>query len=80
MVPLPESDTLEVQPLSMISPLLADYNTSSEEKPSLEFYQNPPSDWVLDHMKAFGSLVGASYEGYEDEVIALLQKIDSRRP
>ena len=34
----------------------------------------------MGHMKAFGSLVGASYEGYEDEVIALLQKIESRRP
>jgi hypothetical protein len=32
----------------------------------------------MGHMKAFGSLVGASYEGYEDEVIALLQKIESR--
>jgi hypothetical protein len=78
VVSLPESDTLVVQPLSMLGPLLAD--TSSVEKPSIEFYQNPPSDWVLDHMKAIGSLVGASYEGYEDEVIALLQKIESGRP
>uniref|UniRef100_A0A2N9H0K3 Reverse transcriptase domain-containing protein n=1 Tax=Fagus sylvatica TaxID=28930 RepID=A0A2N9H0K3_FAGSY len=31
-------------------------------------------------MKAFGELVGASYEGYEEEVITLLQKIELRRP
>ncbi len=80
VVSLPDSDTLVIQPLAMISPLLADANTSSAEKPGIEFYQNPPSDWVMGHMKAFGSLVGASYEGYEDEVIALLQKIESRRP
>ncbi|GMY23887.1 hypothetical protein FCV25MIE_19128 [Fagus crenata] len=79
VVSLPESDALVVQPLSMLGPPLAD-RTSSVEKPSIEFYQNPPSDWVLDHMKAIGSLVGASYEGYEDEVIALLQKIESGRP
>uniref|UniRef100_A0A2N9EX59 Reverse transcriptase domain-containing protein n=1 Tax=Fagus sylvatica TaxID=28930 RepID=A0A2N9EX59_FAGSY len=28
----------------------------------------------------FGRCVGASYEGYEDEIIALLQKIEARRP
>ncbi|GMY19543.1 hypothetical protein FCV25MIE_14782 [Fagus crenata] len=80
VVSLPDSDTLIIQPMSMLSPLLADFTTSSEEKPSIKFYQNPPLDWVLGHMKAFGSLVGASYEGYEDKVIALLQKIESRRP
>ena len=31
-------------------------------------------------MKEFGNCVGASYEGYEDEIIALLQKIEARRP
>ena len=80
VVSLSDSDTLVIQPLSMISPLLANFTTTSEGKPSIKFYQNPPLDWVLGHMKAFGSLVGASYEGYEDEVIALIQKIESRRP
>ncbi|GMY24978.1 hypothetical protein FCV25MIE_20220, partial [Fagus crenata] len=65
VVSLPESDVLMVEPLSMLGPPLAD--TSSVEKPSIEFYQNPPSEWVLKHMKAIGSLVGASYGGYEDE-------------
>jgi hypothetical protein len=44
VVSLPDSDTLVIQPLAMISPLLADANTSSAEKPGIEFYQNPPSD------------------------------------
>ncbi|GMY33348.1 hypothetical protein FCV25MIE_28590, partial [Fagus crenata] len=34
------------------------------------------SDWVNGRYKAFGKLVGASYEGYEREVIALLISIE----
>jgi hypothetical protein len=37
------------------------------------------SDWVNGRYKAFGKLVGASYEGYEREVIALLISIEARR-
>ncbi len=40
----------------------------------------PLSDWVLGKYKAFGEYVGASYEGYEPEILALLKSIDSRRP
>ena len=44
VVSLPNSDKLVIQPLAMISPLLANANTSSAEKPGIEFFQNPPSD------------------------------------
>ena len=37
------------------------------------------SDWVNGRYKAFGKLVGVSYEGYEREVIALLVSIEARR-
>jgi hypothetical protein len=37
------------------------------------------SDWVNGRYKTFGKLVGASYEGYEREVIALLVSIEARR-
>ena len=37
------------------------------------------SDWVTGRYKAFGKLVGASYEGHEREVIALLVSIEARR-
>lgn len=40
----------------------------------------PPSDWVLEKLKSFGEYMGASYEGYEMESIALLMAIDARRP
>jgi hypothetical protein len=73
MVPVQASEPIMVEPLSMICPLL-------EASHSSGFYQNPPSDWVVGQMKAFGELVGASYEGYEDEVMALLQKIELQRP
>ena len=36
------------------------------------------SDWVNRRYKAFGKLVGSSYEGYEREVIVLLVSIEAR--
>ena len=38
-----------------------------------------PSDWVMNKLKRFGKLVGASYEGYEDKVIEILMDVDARR-
>jgi hypothetical protein len=38
-----------------------------------------PLDWVLGKYHLFGKFVGASYEGCEEEVLALLKSIDSRR-
>ncbi len=37
------------------------------------------SDWVMNKLKRFGKLVGASYEGYEDKVIEILMDVDARR-
>jgi hypothetical protein len=39
----------------------------------------PPSDWVMGKYQHFGDFVGASYEGYEEEVLTLLKSIDARR-
>ena len=75
-----DHDSIEVEPLSLVVPHIEDNNTEPREIPRVGFYQNPPSDWVLGQMKEFGRCVGASYEGYEDEIIALLQKIEARRP
>ena len=36
------------------------------------------SDWVNRRYKAFGKLLGSSYEGYEREVIVLLVSIEAR--
>jgi uncharacterized NAD(P)/FAD-binding protein YdhS len=37
------------------------------------------SDWVLNKLKAFGKLVGASYECLEEQVLEVLMAIDARR-
>ena len=68
-------DPMVICPISMVCPLLE--ATSMPDIPEIGFYQNPPSDWVMGQMKAFGESVGASYEGYEEEVISL-QKIELR--
>jgi hypothetical protein len=80
LVPVQNSEPMVVQPISMVCPLVKDNPPSTAEPAKIGFYQNPPSDWVVGQMKAFGELVGASYEGYEEEVITLLQKIELRRP
>ena len=77
LVPVQNSDLMVVQPISMVCPLV---ENPPPEPAKIGFYQNPPSEWVVGQMKAFGELVGASYEGYEEEVIILLQKIELRRP
>ena len=64
----------------MVCPFLEDSSPYSVEIARIGFYQNPPSKWVLGQLKEFGKVVGASYEGYEEEIIAILQKIESRRP
>ena len=37
------------------------------------------SDWVLNKLKAFGKLVGASYECFEEQVLEVLMAIDAQR-
>jgi hypothetical protein len=78
MVAVQILEPMVIQPLSMSCPLLDAPPTTKLPK-KIGFYQNPPSEWVMGQMKAFGDLVGASYEGYEEEVISLLQKIELRR-
>jgi hypothetical protein len=79
VVPVAVSDPMVVEPISMVFPVLEDCTHHSVETTRLGFYQNPPSEWVLGQMKVFGKMVGASYVGYVEEVIALLQKIEARR-
>ena len=78
LVAVQMAEPMVIQPISMVCPLLD--APSTIETPRIGFYQNPPFEWVMSQMKAFGELVGASYEGYEEEVISLLQKIEMRRP
>ena len=79
LVLVQNSEPMVVQPISMVCPLVEN-PPPMEEPAKIGFYQNLPSEWVVGQMTAFGELVGASYEGYEEEVIILLQKIELRRP
>ncbi|GMY38354.1 hypothetical protein FCV25MIE_33598 [Fagus crenata] len=65
LVAVQMAEPMVIQPISMVCPLLDAPSTT--ETPRIGFYQNPPSEWVMSQMKAFGELVGASYEGYEEE-------------
>uniref|UniRef100_A0A2N9GWZ4 Reverse transcriptase domain-containing protein n=1 Tax=Fagus sylvatica TaxID=28930 RepID=A0A2N9GWZ4_FAGSY len=38
-----------------------------------------PSEWVMGKYQDFGEYLGASYEGYEEEVLTLFKAIDARR-
>ncbi len=40
----------------------------------------PLIDWVMEIYQAIGEYVGASYEAYEADVLALLKAIDSHIP
>uniref|UniRef100_A0A2N9GEY0 Uncharacterized protein n=1 Tax=Fagus sylvatica TaxID=28930 RepID=A0A2N9GEY0_FAGSY len=59
---------LEIEPLAALLP--------SSHLPELRSDEArdtiPPSEWVLGKYKEFGEYIGASYEGYEEEVIQLL--------
>lgn len=45
----------------------------------LAMTKNPPFKWVMGQLKEFRRVVGASYEGYEAEIIVLLQNIEARQ-
>ena len=68
---------LDVMPLASSIPLLEAGGGRRQLVPNIE---PPLSDWVLGKHAAFGEYTGASYAGYELEVLALLKSIDSQRP
>uniref|UniRef100_A0A2N9HYC0 Protein kinase domain-containing protein n=1 Tax=Fagus sylvatica TaxID=28930 RepID=A0A2N9HYC0_FAGSY len=42
-----------------------------------EVIPGPQSDWVMEKMEEFGVVLGASYVGFEDRVLALLREIEA---
>lgn len=67
-----------------ITPLAIDFSMLEEEFESIGVLENSctsqqqPSDWVMDHLKKIGKVLGASYEGNEEIVLSLLQNIEAR--
>jgi hypothetical protein len=69
-----EMEPLSVSPLAVALP-------QADEVHKIEGHgsTNGYSQWVDENLKAFGELVGTSFEGYEEDVIALLVSIEARR-
>ena len=69
----------EMEPLS-VSPLaVAPPQADEVHKIKGHGSKNGLSQWVDENLKAFGELVGTSFEGYEEDVIALLVSIEACR-
>jgi hypothetical protein len=77
-----ENKPLEVAPLAIAAPAVGEMVTgdvSAQEFEQVSGFQPPPSDWVQETMKEFGLVLGASYEGYEEQLMSMLQEIENRR-
>uniref|UniRef100_A0A2N9GX79 Reverse transcriptase domain-containing protein n=1 Tax=Fagus sylvatica TaxID=28930 RepID=A0A2N9GX79_FAGSY len=80
-----ENSPLEVAPLAMAGPC-SDAATvkidrevcthSLSQDTGMAF---TPSDWVSETLIAFGIVMGASFEGHEEQIMSILQDIENRR-
>ena len=70
----------EAQSPICVEPIAISYPPEMENKPENEESiptQQEPSDCVSEKYQEFGEYLGASYEGYESEVMGLLRAIES---
>uniref|UniRef100_A0A2N9IB59 Uncharacterized protein n=1 Tax=Fagus sylvatica TaxID=28930 RepID=A0A2N9IB59_FAGSY len=71
-----------VEPLMVAYPAV-ELNGESEgqdfsvQREDPEVIPGPQSDWVMEKMEKFGVVLGASYVGFEDRVLALLREIEA---
>uniref|UniRef100_A0A2N9HEY0 Reverse transcriptase domain-containing protein n=1 Tax=Fagus sylvatica TaxID=28930 RepID=A0A2N9HEY0_FAGSY len=72
-IPEDEGEAMVVALLAVMMPSEVEAHKLTEVGPQTY------SEWVLQKHKAFGKLVGASYEGYEERVLEVLVAIDARR-
>ena len=68
-------DPLCVTPLAMEGPTLEEGN----QEATREISTSTPPEWVTIKEKSFGTYLGVSYEGFEEEVTHLLMAINARR-
>uniref|UniRef100_A0A2N9FL52 Uncharacterized protein n=1 Tax=Fagus sylvatica TaxID=28930 RepID=A0A2N9FL52_FAGSY len=72
-----DNTPLDITPLAMSKPLEKEiFGGELLEKVASE--EAPLSEWVLDKLQRFREYLGASYEGYEMEIMDLLMAIDAR--
>ncbi len=79
-----ENSPLEVAPLAMVVPCIeAAVQTGgavlTHSLTQATRVASTPSDWVSESMTAFGLVLGASFEGYEEQLLSILQDIEQRR-
>ena len=72
-------EPLAVEYLAVESPRVPEAKDSSwgEHKGVHEVLRGPHSEWVSEKMQEFGAVLGASYVGFEDRVLALLCAIEA---
>jgi hypothetical protein len=63
-------EPLSVAPLAVVEPM---------EPPTPLVEETQPSEWSLQKHRACGKVLGASFKGHEDEVMALIMSINARR-
>ena len=77
-----ENKPLEVAPLAIAGPDVSEMiigDVSALEFEQVSGIKLSPSEWVQETMKEFGVVLGASYEGYKEQLMSMLQEIENRR-
>ncbi len=79
-----EDEALWVEPLAISFPAIEKNTVKSAQagaKRAMDAVpvaiKEPQSDWVMEQLKEFGLVLGASFEGFEDKIMDLLVKIDA---
>ena len=75
---LPNSVSAEHSPL-WVEPIAISYPSvmgNQQDHEDSTTQPKEPSDWVREKYQEFGEYLGASYEGYENEVMGLLRAIE----
>jgi hypothetical protein len=73
-----EEAPLSVEPLAMVVDPFSRKSDLGVMNRGIKGKQ-PKSDWLLQNLKAFGEVLGASYVEFEDRVEKLLLDIEARR-
>ena len=80
-----ENSPLEVAPLAMAGPCSDAATVKIDRGVCTHFLSQDtgiaftPSDWVSETLIAFGIVMGASFEGHEEQIMSILQDIENRR-
>jgi hypothetical protein len=74
-----EDSPLEVAPLAMAVPCTDMMEVAAHQQTPVPGDSSPVSPWVVETMTEFGLVLGASFEGYEEDLMSILKAIEDRR-